>query len=762
MDVLAQCQKWKETGEFQKIIDALEAIPAGERTPEMDSQLAEACSSLALPRFAKNFRQRTKEAWAAFMAIEAELRQIMDTDKMHGRGEELIAKCSSALELALDSPAFELGFNGEKYELILSAEGNRARLFTLVYFQRHAPEAVLAHWNVFAGRQPSEGFSLRAGEIQVQAEDVQAWAEKREEGISLTLFCEKLLPLMKENEDKMWWMLYTLTVQVLGEVSAIALISELNLAEEPKEGPSVRLSHLPQTLRDMGYTLWDDAQSYLDNSYIAYELEPVEDEEADWRLDIFAGSARLPVLINEYLCGESDTMDDYHKEGAAAGFLCYPLAGFRGEDRAARILQFRDALQEAVWKQAGEDAVTFLGGAAGLYYGYLDFIAWDLPAVLDADGEFFAGTDLPWGGFHVFRRGVGAVRLWKGDGETEGVPQLDPETGSLLSMEDIAALESFDEGVSGYFGKMLQWLEDFMERGVQDGRFTERQARQDLQIALWYSYACNNLDVYRYYYKAAQWMKDSEKNAKGCATWYYRYSVALMYCGRLEEALDYAEQGIQEEPDYPWIWLQAGKLRSHFGDKDGALEAVARGLALEPGDYEFLTLKEEIEAGEALERMEYHWINPDADRKLQQGLDADADDKQRSISCITINEEGLERFWKVFGPKPENYLSGVPFVQFPCMVKEHTVDLMFQMNEAGLSKLDADWLEQLKGWIQDGRWLKRAHPDGREARLDTVLVGLDYHIGLLYQLAGEEQYFQIFLYPDGTEREDVFWCSEEN
>ena len=96
------------------------------------------------------------------------------------------------------------------------------------------------------------------------------------------------------------------------------------------------------------------------------------------------------------------------------------------------------------------------------------------------------------------------------------------------------------------------------------------------------------------------------------------------------------------------------------------------------------------------------------------------------------------------------------------MVKEHTVDLMFQMNEAGLSKLDADWLEQLKGWIQDGRWLKRAHPDGREARLDTVLVGLDYHIGLLYQLAGEEQYFQIFLYPDGTEREDVFWCSEEN
>ena len=165
-----------------------------------------------------------------------------------------------------------------------------------------------------------------------------------------------------------------------------------------------------------------------------------------------------------------------------------------------------------------------------------------------------------------------------------------------------------DELDWGYFGKMYRWLEDFTERGVQAGKFTRRQAQQDLQIALWYSYACNNLDEYRYYYKAAQWMKQSEKNAAGCATWYYRYSVALMYCGQLEEARSYAERGIQEEPEYPWIWLQAGRLRAHFGDKAGALDAVKHGLTLEPGDHEFLTLKKEIKAGATLEQMEYHWI----------------------------------------------------------------------------------------------------------------------------------------------------------
>ena len=78
-----------------------------------------------------------------------------------------------------------------------------------------------------------------------------------------------------------------------------------------------------------------------------------------------------------------------------------------------------------------------------------------------------------------------------------------------------------------------------------------------------------------------------------------------------------------------------------------------------------------------------------------------------------------------------------------------------------MSKLNTDWLEQLKGWIQDGQWLEREHPDGRAARLDTVLVGLDYHIGLLYKLTDEDVYFQIFLNPDGTEQEGTFWSSEE-
>lgn len=42
MELLEQCRKWSENGEYQKISEALERVPAGERTPEMDSELARA------------------------------------------------------------------------------------------------------------------------------------------------------------------------------------------------------------------------------------------------------------------------------------------------------------------------------------------------------------------------------------------------------------------------------------------------------------------------------------------------------------------------------------------------------------------------------------------------------------------------------------------------------------------------------------------------------------------------------------------------
>ena len=734
--------------------NALKARPGDEDTQE---NINECIGHLSLPIFKKNFRERVKETWETFAEIEGELRQMMDDDNRELFGEKIIKKCGNALDIALGDSSFEIGFNGEKYELILSPDGLRFRLFPLVYLQKEAPKEILENWNILVGRQPSAGFELRSNDINVTADDVQVWVEKTEDQqVNLNLYCEKLKYLLTEDEDRLWWTLSMLVDQTIGEVSAIGLIAEFDVSAEPKKGPSTLLSKLAEALQEMGFTLWKDGSDYLENSYIAYEFEPLEDKDADWRLDVYIGASRLPILINQYLSDETDTVDEYYQQGIVAGFFIYPVDAIEGEDKGNSILDFRDALEEAILEKAGDKSVTFLGGATGLYYGYLDFIAWDLPEVLEAAEEFFEEKNLPHAHFHNFHRDAATVCIWKQEPEL----QLDPETGSLLSAENIELLDSFVDDVSGYYGKMVSWLDNFIEEGVEAGRFTYKQAQKDLQIALWYSFAYNNLDEYRFYYRAAQWLKHSEQNAAGCATWYYRYSVALMFCGRLKEALEYAEKGAKEEPTYPWVWLQVGKLRSHFGDKNGAFEAVSQGLTLVPGDYEFLTLENEIKQGATIEQMEYHWINPDADQTLQQGLDEDADSKQRAISCITINEKGLDRFEDIFGIKPQQDEEKGPFLQVSYEVNEHTFDLVFQMNEAGLSKLDSVWLEDLKELMDSGKWLNGSYPDGREAKLDAVIVELNYNIGLFYKLIDEDIFFQIFLNPDGSEKEDAFWSSE--
>ena len=67
----------------------------------------------------------------------------------------------------------------------------------------------------------------------------------------------------------------------------------------------------------------------------------------------------------------------------------------------------------------------------------------------------------------------------------------------LLTDEDVSALEAFDEGYEAYFGKMIDYLDKFVERGVKEGRFTEQQAAEDLELSLWYGFAYNNLDISR-------------------------------------------------------------------------------------------------------------------------------------------------------------------------------------------------------------------------------------------------------------------------
>ena len=95
--------------------------------------------------------------------------------------------------------------------------------------------------------------------------------------------------MRREEEGRVWGMLTTLTDQVLGEISHMWYIDDFDVLEEPKAEPSFLLSQLPDKLREQGLELSTDPEAYLESD-LGYKMYPKQDPDADWRLDVMAGS----------------------------------------------------------------------------------------------------------------------------------------------------------------------------------------------------------------------------------------------------------------------------------------------------------------------------------------------------------------------------------------------------------------------------------------------------------------------------------------
>ena len=639
MDILKQCQKWHEESKQHKIIDALEAIPAEERTPEMDSELARAYNNLAdphkptckemlkkalallkpheeyfeddyywnfrmgysyfyldqegralryfekalevrpgdedtkefierckkgisLPQFWECFRERTENWWETFAEMEAELRQMMDDDKDHTRGAELVAQMEETLNLVFDEISFEMGFNGEKYELILTPEGDKVKLFELVYFQKHAPKEVLEHWNILVGRQPLQNIGLRTEDgWDISGDDVQIWLEEQgENSFALSAYCEKLLPMLREAEGRVWWMLTTLTDQVLGEIPHMRYIDSFDVLEEPRAEPSILMSQLPDALKERGLELSTDPEAYLE-SYLGYEMKPNEDPDADWRLDVMAGSTCCVPLINGYLNADNDFMDDLHADGAVAGFFCYPLDTLREKEGTQKIFDFRDKLEELFTTGDGPEVLTLTGGATGLYCGYVDFIAWDIQTALQMAKNFFEDSDIPWASFHTFRREAGTVNLKTPSEEEPDDEDQAPELDETLAGMDYIPYTPQNE--EEYFQQLEQWNdEDEYTRCIQalnaipeDWRnyriaYAMARALENYAIIGDHDEGTPNYKGDKALRRAIEVLESVREEGQDKAEWNMRMAYGYQYLyGQEEQAIPYAQRWAELDPE---------------------------------------------------------------------------------------------------------------------------------------------------------------------------------------------------------------------
>ena len=528
---------------------AHEAKPEDEDAKEF---MEDCLKRVTLPFFRVPFRERTQKAWTAFEGEEAEIRAMMDADKTHERGEEIVDRIERILRLAFEDVSFEVGFNGVKHELILTPEGNRMKLFELVYFRSHAPASVLRHWEITLGRRGTSGNELHAGGVRIGGEDVQAWLEPDDDAFKLSVFCARLADLKAKEEGRAWWMLTTLTDQLLGEIPHMRWINDFELLDAPRAVPGFLLSDLPDKLRELGKDLALDAETLLENSYVGYTREPDPDPDADWRLDVIAGSTACPPLINGYMSADDETMDAFHADGVTAGFIAFSLDGFTGENRTQRIFAFREALEAKLEKACGPDVVRMVGGATGVHFGYVDFMAWDLQPVLFEARAFLEASDVPAASFHVFRREVGSVPLKSPDDRADAGEDDDDEP-----------LDYRPEMAEAFHARIQKWNDDDeytrciraldgVPTQYRDYRHAYALARalENYAVLGDGQYGCPRDKAREALRRAIGILESVREEGLDRAEWHMRMAYGYQYLtGEEEKAIPYARTWAQPDPE---------------------------------------------------------------------------------------------------------------------------------------------------------------------------------------------------------------------
>ena len=353
----------------------------------------------------KPFRKRVETCWAVFAKEEATLRQMID-DKVDR--EAISDKLQKVLSIAFEGAYFEVGRSGDKYDLILNLEGDWARLFTRVYFKKKAPGEVLEHWNIFVGRQSDgqriDNLEIAMGGNSVCASDILLWTEWNDGSVYLSVFCEKMLPLIKENLNAAYSLFYILLDQAIGELAEMKYVGDIKFLDKPLDSSSLSLKEL---MDDFVYNLsltkeqLQNEDKYVD-LYSAYTMKPNEASKDGTRRDVFSGSTGFLPLMNNYYAGKTYITDSLEEDGAFSGYLFYPIDMFTDEERGKKILDLRDAIT-AELENSLPDSFMFIGGATGVNFSYIDFIAWDLKEVLKQASLTAQKHNLNWISFCSFR-----------------------------------------------------------------------------------------------------------------------------------------------------------------------------------------------------------------------------------------------------------------------------------------------------------------------------------------------------------------------
>lgn len=380
---------------------------------------------LSQPTIEKPFRVRSDEVWAALEAQATELEDAFDsvTD-----ADEVEKRLAAILEpVSASWWRLDVSAEDDRIKVEISPNGWRLECFPILEFLRRVPESLADRWTFTAGRARRDDTSFEtfmAGNEVLSADDVLIWPEPHEGMWRLLVYIEDFKGTEERARIECFQAVRALIDRTVGEAARLRRADAITLVPKAPSGEGLTLSEFREFLFEKApecrrMTLKDYA--WLPHEY---GMRPDTRPGAPLLADVTEGITHCPPLGYLYGQGKSIGMDALGAAGACAGFLFLDVKDDAEglAPKKDRRIKARKTL-EARLRGLGDGYLDVVGYASGVRYEYLQFIAWDLSAVLEcASAAFEELDDVVEAGFHTYLRDASAFMMKTRNGNPEDLP----------------------------------------------------------------------------------------------------------------------------------------------------------------------------------------------------------------------------------------------------------------------------------------------------------------------------------------------------
>lgn len=457
-----------------------EASDLADREPAVDALCTNCLQRISRPVFRKNYLQRAREVWQRFSSVEGELYAILLQDDGWNETTRVLETITEIFQGAMENATFSLRLENGKGVIRMHTEGNRARMQQGHILLQLVPQELLERWTFRIGRKNTLPAVTNLSNKSYTSDDVEVWVSNGpKNGLSIGLYSEAL---EQESPETRYAVLDQLVFGVLGELSYLEYGQKWKMLDSPKKQFPVSLTQLPCRLKAMGLDHPETVEELLEQVKVSHHTPTKMPTKL--RDDVYYQETHCPELYQEYIQKRDYTVGGLYGDGALAGYFAVPLteetakACYQDETRRQEVVQKLWALGKAIAEKAGPAAVSVEGVAMGVCYGYVDMIAWDVDAMMDAATAVLGESTCPCGYWQTFRQDAYVVLVYGEEEKPEQIPGnptdpshmhvlvdwTDPDANGIPEEYTEEEMGAIEEHIERYFGKISRIFLD-MEGG---------------------------------------------------------------------------------------------------------------------------------------------------------------------------------------------------------------------------------------------------------------------------------------------------------